>query len=86
MLEKIDERTNLGPILNGPFLFNLCHSHGYERFMIIEIFWKVSCRISNTLPFTGNKFCCILTSNTFTHTEYLGSVEAGETITRCEIT
>ena len=26
MLEKIDERTNLGPILNGPFLLNLCHS------------------------------------------------------------
>ena len=27
MLEKIDERINLGPILNGPFLFNLCHSN-----------------------------------------------------------
>ena len=26
MWEKIDERTNLGPILNGPFLLNLCHS------------------------------------------------------------
>ena len=28
MLEKIDERTNLNPILNGPFLLNLCHSKG----------------------------------------------------------
>ena len=27
MLEKIDETTNLGPILNDPFLLNLCHSY-----------------------------------------------------------
>ena len=29
LLEKIDERTNLGPILNGPFLLNLCHSNSF---------------------------------------------------------
>ena len=34
MQEKIKERTNIGPILIGPFLLNLCHSIPDKRFFI----------------------------------------------------
>ena len=30
MLEKIEERTNFGPILIGPFLLNLCHGNAMK--------------------------------------------------------
>ena len=39
MLEKLKERTNLGHILIGPFLLNLCHNnkditYEYTRYLL----------------------------------------------------
>ena len=34
MQEKIEERTNFGPIVIGPFLLDLCHSNDVRSIII----------------------------------------------------
>ena len=36
MQEKIEKRTNLGPILIGTFLLNLCHSYVDSKIIIFR--------------------------------------------------
>ena len=33
---RIQERTNFGPILIGPFLLNLCHGHTFVLFTFFQ--------------------------------------------------
>ena len=42
---RIQERTNIGPILIGPFLLNLCHGHTFVLFTFFK---------ANFVIFTAN--------------------------------